>query len=104
MTQKDTTIVSSGTTPTSIHKKILISDNVGKIYYDAHENIEFKTQLHNAIYKTSYTRTKEFPFHGAGQGVGNAGTEWTFISVTMIKVAEELIESYTIRLPQGKAT
>ena len=66
--------------------------------------MEFKTQLHNSISKTSYTSTKSLPFHGAGQGAGNAGTEWTFVIVPMIKVAEELTEGYTIKLPQGKAT
>ena len=43
-------------------------------------------------------------FHGADQGAGKAGTEWTFINVSMIKVAEELTEGCTIKLPQGKAT
>ena len=66
--------------------------------------MEFKTQLHNTIFKKAYTSTKELPFHGAGQGDGNAGTEWTFISVPMIKVAEELTEGCIIKLPQGRAT
>ena len=70
------------------NKKFLIPDNVGKIYCEAHEKIEFKTQLHNSISKKSYTSTKALSFHGAGEGAGNAGTEWTFISVPMIKVAE----------------
>ena len=66
--------------------------------------MEFKTQLHNSISKKSYTSTKELPFHGAGQGAGNAGTEWTFISVPMIKVEEELTEGCIIKLPQGRTT
>ena len=66
--------------------------------------MEFKTQLHNSISKTSYTSTKELPFHGAGQGAGNAGTEWILISVPMIKAAEELTEGCIIKLPQGRAT
>ena len=53
------------------NKKFLILDNVEKIYCEAHEKIEFKTQLHNSISKTSYTSTRELPFHGTGQGVGN---------------------------------
>ena len=39
-----------------------------------------------------------------GEWTSNAGTEWTFISVPMIIVAEELPEGYTINLPQGAAT
>ena len=66
--------------------------------------MEFKTQLHNSISKKSYTSTKELPFHGSGQGARNAGTEWTFISVPMIKVEEELTEGCIIKLPQGRAT
>ena len=85
------------------NKKFLIPDNVEKIYCEAHEKMEFKTQLHNSTSKNSYTSTKQLPFHRAGQGSGNAGTEWTFISVAMIKVAEELTEGCTIKLPQGKS-
>ena len=50
-TQNDATIVSSKTIPTSITKKNLIPDNVGKIYCEAHEKMEIKTQLHNSISK-----------------------------------------------------
>ena len=84
------------------NKQFLILDNVGKIYCEAHEKMAFKTQLHNSISKTSYTSTKELPFHGVRQGAGNAGTEWTFISVPMIKIAGELTEGCTINLPRGK--
>ena len=86
------------------NKKFLIPDNVTKIYCEAHEKMAFKIQLHNSISKTSYTSTEELPFHGAGQGAENAGTEWTFISVPMIKVVEELTEGCIINLPQGKTT
>ena len=86
------------------NKKLLILDNVGKIYHEAYEKMESKTQLHNSIYKKSYTSTKSLPFHGAGEGAGNTGTEWTFISVPILKIAEELTEGCTIKLPQGKAT
>ena len=86
------------------NKKFLIPDNVGKIYFEAHEKIAFKTQLHNSISKTSYTSTKELLLRGAGQGAGNTGTEWTFISVSMIKIAKELTEGCIINLSQGKAT
>ena len=48
------------------NKKIIIPDNVGKIYCEAHEKMEFKTQLHNVIFKTSYTSEKGLLFHGAG--------------------------------------
>ena len=85
------------------NKKFLIPDNVRKIYCETHEKMEFKTQLHNSISKKAYTNTKSLPFHGAGQGAGNVGIEWTFISVPMIKVAEELTEGCTIKIPQGKS-
>ena len=86
------------------NNKIHIPDNVGKIYCEAHEKMAFRTELHNFISTTSYSSTKELPFHGAGQGAGNAGTEWNFISVPMIKVAEELTAGCVINLPQGNAT
>ena len=61
--------------------------------------MKFKTQLHNTISKTLYTSSKELSFHGSGHGAGNAGTEWTFISVPMINFVEELIEGFTVNLP-----
>lgn len=82
-------------------KKFLISNNVYKIYCDTHEKIEFKTQLHHVISKIPHSSSKEFPFHGAGQGVSNAGTELTFISVPMINVAEVLTGRCINNLPQG---
>ena len=48
------------------NKKFHIPDNVGKIYFEAHEKMVFRTQLHKSISTTSYTSTKELPFHGAG--------------------------------------
>ena len=54
--------------------------------------------------KKSYTSSKELPFHGTGQGAGNAGAEWIFISVPMINITEELTEGFTINLPQDNAT
>ena len=66
--------------------------------------MSFKIQLHNAISKNSYTNSKEFLYHGTGQGAGNVGTEWIFISVPMVNVAEELTEGCTTNLPQGNTT
>ena len=54
--------------------------------------MEFKTQLHNSISERNLHQHKTLPFHRAGQGAGNVGTEWTFISIPMIKVVEELTE------------
>ena len=74
------------------NKKFLIPDNAGRIYCEVHDKMEFKTQLHNSISERNLHQHKTLPFHRAGQGAGNVGTEWTFISIPMIKVVEELTE------------
>ena len=40
------------------NKKVLIPDNVCKIYYDTHDKMEFKTQLYHAISKKIYLTSK----------------------------------------------
>ena len=40
------------------NNKFLILENVCKIYCEAREKMEFKTQLHNAISKTPYISSK----------------------------------------------
>jgi len=68
------------------NKKFLIPDNVYKLYFATHDKMEFKTQLHHAISKTIYSSIKEVPPHGVGQGVGNAGREWTYIAVRSSRI------------------
>ena len=42
--------------------------------------------------------------HGQGQGLGNGGTHWMFISVPMMEIANKVAPGCTIQLPKGKAT
>ena len=38
--------------------------------------------------------------HGQGQGSGNGGTHWTFISVPMMKIVDKVASGCTIELPK----
>ena len=48
--------------------------------------MNFRTQINDSIFKKSYSSTDKLKCHGADQGVGNGGTEWTIISIPMIEV------------------
>ena len=61
--------------------------------------MEFKNQINNNTSKI-YKSTKELPMHGQGQGSGNGGTHWTFISVPMMKIVDKVASGCTIELPK----
>ena len=42
--------------------------------------------------------------HGAGQGTGNGGTHWTFISIPMMETVEQTVPGCTIQLPNNHKT
>ena len=63
--------------------------------------MKLKTQINNNIFKTSYSSTAELICHGAGQGAGNGGTNWTFISIPMIAAVEDVLQGCIINLPRG---
>ena len=66
--------------------------------------MKFKNQINNSISKKNYSSTNKLQYHGAGQGAGNGGTKWTFISIPMIKVVEEVSTGCVIQLPKGSKT
>ena len=39
--------------------------------------------------------------HGQGQGAGNDGTQWMFISVPMMEIVDKVAPRDTIKLPKG---
>ena len=41
--------------------------------------------------------------HGQGQGTGNGGTHWMFISVPMMKIVDQVVPGCTIELPKINA-
>ena len=42
--------------------------------------------------------------YGQGQGTGNGGTHWMFISVLMMEILDKVAPGFIIKLPKGKAT
>ena len=44
---------------------------------------------------------KKLTMYGAGQGTGNEGTHWRFISVPMMKIVDQVAPGCTIKLPKG---
>ena len=80
-----------------------IPDNICKLYQIAHDRMEFKNQIKNNTSQITYKSTKQLPMHGQGQGAGNGGTHWMFISVPMIEIVDKVAPGYTLKLPKGTA-
>ena len=58
----------------------------------------FKNRIGNKISEIVYISTEELELHGAGQGKGNGGTHWTFISIPMMETVEQAVPGYIIQL------
>ena len=66
-----------------------------------HDKMDFKLRINNGISKGDYRSSKNQKLHGVGQGAGNGGTKWTFISVPMIDTIEKVAPGCVIQLPQS---
>ena len=64
------------------------------------DKIKFKNQIN----KITYTHTKELPTHGIGQCTENGRTKWTFISIPMMEVVDEVAPGCIIQLSSGNKT
>ena len=60
-----------------------------------------KPKQNNIVSNITYTNTKKFSTHEAGQGTGNGGIKWTFISISMMEVVDEVALECIIQLPSG---
>ena len=81
-------------------RKFGIPNKICKVYSITHDLMHFKTQINNNISMTSYSSTAELICHGADQGSRNSGTNWTFISILIIAVVEDVSQGCIINLPR----
>ena len=65
--------------------------------------MNFRHQINNNTSKITYRSTKKLIMYGIGQGTGNGGTYWCFMSVPMIKIVEKVAPGCTIELSKGHA-
>ena len=84
-------------------RKFGIPDNICKLHQTAHDRMEFKNQINNNTSQITYKSTKILPMHGQGQGAGNGGTHWMFISVPMMDIVDKVASGCIIQLPKDKA-
>ena len=65
--------------------------------------MNFRNQINNNPSKITYISTKKLIMHGIGQGTGNGGTYWLFMSVPMIKIVDQVDPGCTMELSKGNA-
>ena len=83
-------------------RKFGIPDNIYKVYSITHNLTKFRTQINNNISKKSYSSTNKLQCHEAGQGTGTRETKWTFISIPMMEVVEEVSTGCVIQIIKRK--
>ena len=83
-------------------RKFHILYNICKFHGSTHDKMRFKTQLNNKISNIKYKSTEQIKLNGAGQGTGNSGTHWSFISIIMMGIVAEVAPRCTQQLPKGK--
>ena len=85
-------------------RKYNIPDNVCKVHPIAHDKMKFRNRIGNKISDIIYTSTTELELYWAGQGTGDGGTLWTFISVPIMETVEQIVHECTIHLPNDHQT
>ena len=80
-------------------RKYNIPDNACKVHPIAHDKMKFRNRIGNKISYIIYISTIELELHGAGQYIGNGETHWTFISIPMMEMIEQIAPGCTIQLP-----
>ena len=49
-----------------------------------------------------YHHTDDSPIYGSGQGSGNAGTEWNYVSIPLMATLEGIFPGCEIIIPENK--
>ena len=66
------------------------------------QNTKYYTSTKDGISKEPYYHHPTSPVYGSGQGSGNAGSEWNFISVPLMQTLEKLSDGCEITDPTKK--
>ena len=85
-------------------RKFGIPNNICRLYSITNDKMVFKLIINNGISKGDNRSSKTQKLHGAGQGAGNGGTQWTFISIPMIDTIDKVAQGWVIQLPQSNET
>ena len=76
-----------------------ISNNACKVHAKVYDQMTFKNRVGNQVSNTIYKNTTELELHGVDQATGNGGIHWTFISVPMMEILEQVTPGCIIKLP-----
>ena len=75
-------------------RKFGIPNNICRLYSITYDKMVFKLIINNGISKGDNRSSKTQKLHGAGQGAGNGGTQWTFISIPMIDTIDKVAQGW----------
>ena len=83
------------------NRKFNVPDDICKLVSMTRKNTKYTIVTKFGPSKHHYTHTKQTPIHGSGQGSGNAGTEWNFLSIPVLNLMDKHTEGCTITGPDG---
>ena len=62
---------------------------------------EFSCVKANNLRQHMLSHSEKKPLHGSGQGAGNSGTEWNFLSISILSQMEQATGGCTLVSPTG---
>ena len=87
---------------TLCNRKFQIPIQICKFVNHTKANMKYHPVTHYGVSKKYYKHTPQHPIYGSGQGSGNAGQEWNFISVILMKLMEKNSDGCEITHPNKK--
>ena len=73
---------------TLANRKFNIPQKVCKLVSNTKNNVKYQVVTYYGSSTRSYGNDKPLKVHGSGQGAGNAGMEWSFLSIPAIQMME----------------
>ena len=83
------------------NRKFNVPEKVCKSVSNTRQNTRYTIVTKSCASQQHYKHMQETPIHGSGQGSGNTGTKWNFLSNLKINLMEKHTERCNITGPNG---
>ena len=84
------------------NRKFNVPDKICSMIAKTKNTIKYHITTIHGQSEEYYKHNTKHPVHGSGQGSGNAGSEWNFISIPILKTMEQEADGCIIIGPRGQ--
>ena len=102
MTTKHASVEQQKAQQHSATTKLNVLDKICSMVVKTKKTMKYHVTTIHGQSEKYYTHDIKHPVHGSGQGSGNAGSEWNFISIPILKTMEQEADGYIIIGPRGQ--